>query len=69
MKKIINCETNEVIEVELSKEDITQRNKNITEANKIIKKEEAEAETKAIAKAAILDRIGLSADELKTILG
>jgi hypothetical protein len=29
----------------------------------------AEAETKAAAKAAILDRIGLTADELKTILG
>ena len=30
---------------------------------------EAEAEAKAIAKAAILSRIGLTADELKTILG
>lgn len=30
---------------------------------------QAEAEAKEIAKAAILDRIGLSADELKTILG
>ena len=29
----------------------------------------AEAEEKATAKAAILDRIGLTADELKTILG
>ena len=29
----------------------------------------AEAEAKAIAKQAILDRIGLTADELKTILG
>ena len=29
----------------------------------------AEAEAKATAKAAILDRIGLTADELKTILG
>ena len=29
----------------------------------------AEAEAKAIAKAAILDRLGLTADELKTILG
>jgi len=29
----------------------------------------AEAEIKATAKAAILDRIGLTADELKTILG
>ena len=28
-----------------------------------------QAEAKAIAKAAILDRIGLTADELKTILG
>jgi hypothetical protein len=30
---------------------------------------QAEAEAKAIAKAAILDRIGLTADELQTILG
>jgi hypothetical protein len=30
---------------------------------------QAEAEAKEIAKAAILDRIGLTADELKTILG
>ena len=30
---------------------------------------QAEAEAKATAKAAILDRIGLTADELKTILG
>jgi inosine/xanthosine triphosphate pyrophosphatase family protein len=29
----------------------------------------AEAKAKATAKAAILDRIGLTADELKTILG
>ena len=32
-------------------------------------KAEAEAEAKETAKAAILDRIGLTADELKTILG
>jgi hypothetical protein len=32
-------------------------------------KQEAQAEAKATAKAAILDRIGLTADELKTILG
>ena len=31
--------------------------------------EQAEAEAKETAKAAILDRIGLTADELKTILG
>ena len=32
-------------------------------------KEQLEIETNAQAKAAILDRIGLTADELKTILG
>ncbi len=32
-------------------------------------KKQAEADAKAAAKAAILDRIGLTADELKTILG
>jgi hypothetical protein len=31
--------------------------------------EQAEADAKQVAKAAILDRIGLTADELKTILG
>jgi hypothetical protein len=33
------------------------------------KAKKAKAEAKEIAKAAILDRIGLTADELKTILG
>jgi hypothetical protein len=33
------------------------------------KKAEAEIQAKALAKQAILDRIGLTADELKTILG
>ena len=31
--------------------------------------QQAEAEAKETAKAAVLDRIGLTADELKTILG
>jgi hypothetical protein len=35
----------------------------------LVKIKKAEAETKAAAKSAILDRIGLTADELKTILG
>ena len=35
----------------------------------VIANEKAEAEAKETAKAAILDRIGLTADELKTILG
>ena len=42
----------------------------VTAAAKILDKELLEeAEAKAITKQAILDRIGLTADELKTILG
>ena len=37
--------------------------------DKVKSDKQAEAEAKETAKAAILDRIGLTADELKTILG
>jgi hypothetical protein len=44
--------------------------KQIDDAIEQVKADEiTEAETKATAKAAILDRLGLTADELKTILG
>jgi hypothetical protein len=43
--------------------------KEIETGKKDIEKNQAAAEAKAIAKAAILERIGLTADELKTILG
>jgi len=68
-KLIINCETGETIERDLNKAEKDQQK--IDEANVSAKKAiiQAEAEAKATAKAAILDRIGLTADELKTILG
>jgi hypothetical protein len=56
-------------------ETITEREETAAEKKaretrqKEIAAEKAEAEANAIAKAAILDRIGLTADELKTILG
>ena len=60
-----NCETGEVIVRDMSKDELA--------SNKAIMKaaadERAEAEAKENAKTAILDRIGLTADELKTILG
>jgi hypothetical protein len=63
--KVINCETGEEIVRDANADEIAQME--IDAANAITKK--AEAEAKAIAKATILDRIGLTADELKTILG
>jgi hypothetical protein len=63
--RIHNIETDEVIDREMTAAEFK-----IYEANQAIyAAEKAEAEAKETAKAAILDRIGLTADELKTILG
>jgi hypothetical protein len=64
-KLIINCETGETIERELNKSEKDQQK--IDEAAE--KAIQAEKLAKENAKAAILDRLGLTADELKTILG
>jgi hypothetical protein len=64
-----NVETGEIKEIELSAAEIKKFEKQYA-ANKVEQEVlQAEAEAKAIAKAAILDRLGLTADELKTILG
>jgi hypothetical protein len=68
-KLIVNCETGEAKERELNKSEKDQQTKDelLTAENNAEAK--AEADAKEAAKAAILDRIGLTADELKTILG
>jgi hypothetical protein len=65
MIRIHNLETNEVIDREMNDDEFAQSQ--IDKANDLAAK--AEAEVKETAKAAILDRLGLTADELKTILG
>ena len=63
--RIHNIETDEVIDREMTAAELK-----IYEANQAsYATEKAKAEAKETAKAAILDRIGLTADELKTILG
>lgn len=68
-KLIVNCETNEVIERELNKAEKDQQ-----KADEIYIAEKqapliAEAEAKAAARQAIADRLGLTADEVKILLG
>ena len=63
--KIVNCETGEEIVRDATTEEIAQMK--IDADNAVAAKVQAEA--KEAAKSAILDRIGLTADELKTILG
>jgi hypothetical protein len=65
MIRIHTTETDEVIDREMNDAEFAQylADQERQLANK------AEAEAKATAKAAILDRLGLTADELQTILG
>ena len=63
--KEYNCETQEEIIRDATDAEIAQME--LDAANAAARK--AEAEAKATAKAAILNRIGLTVDELKTILG
>jgi hypothetical protein len=67
IEKDFNVETQKetIIEREETAAEKKLREKKQIEAAEII----AEAEAKAAQKQAILDRIGLTADELKTILG
>jgi hypothetical protein len=65
MVRIHNSETNEVIDREMNDTEFAEY-----QANKIKAAErQAEAEAKETAKAALLDRLGLTADEAKLLLG
>ena len=68
-KLIVNVETGETVERELNKAEKDQQK--IDEAAIAAAKAiaDAEAEAKVAQRQAILDRLGLTADELKTILG
>ena len=68
-KIIVNCETNETEIIPLTANELKTLKEEAAKQQKSRLALEAEAETKAAEKQAILDRIGLTADELKTILG
>ena len=63
--RIHDIESNEVIDREMTAAEFKIYEANQKQQEKLI----IEAEAKETAKAAILDRIGFSADDLQTILG
>ena len=65
MKKIINCETGETIERELNAEELAQQA--IDEA--AAQAREAEATAKEAARQALLDKLGITAEEAQLLLG
>jgi hypothetical protein len=67
-KLIVNCETNQTIERELNAEEIAQQ---INDEAYIAAKQApliAEAEAQAIAKAELLNRLGITAEEAALLL-
>ena len=61
--------TGDQIEKEMTAKEKKERELDIANSVAETATREAEVEAKETAKAAILDRIGLTADELKTIIG
>jgi len=67
-KIIVDCETGVVSEVPLTGEEIAQREADAVAyaAQKVL--DDAAAEFKAVEKAAVLARLGISAEEAKLLL-
>ena len=68
-KIIVNCETGEVTEVELTAEEVAQRTADAAAYAAFEAEKEAEAEAKATAKAALLTKLGITAEEAALLLG
>jgi hypothetical protein len=68
-KIIVNCETGEVSEVELTAEEVAQRAADAIAAAKAKAEADADAAAKATAKAALLAKLGISAEEAALLLG
>ncbi len=64
----INCETGEVIERPLTADEIAANEAAAAQAEADRVTAEAEAAVKAEAKAALLDKLGITADEAKLLL-
>jgi hypothetical protein len=65
----VNCATGETIERSLTAEEVAQREADAAkfEADRLV--QEAEATQKAAEKAALLAKLGITADEAKLLLG
>ena len=68
-KLIVNCETNNAEVLPLTVAEIAEIKKTAAASKIRLENEAKEAEAKAIAKAALLDRMGLTAEEAALLLG
>ncbi len=68
MKVSINCETGEILEREWTEEEIEQAKKDALELAELAKIRNEQEKIKAQAKAALLDRLGITEEEAKLLL-
>jgi hypothetical protein len=68
-KIIVNCETGETLEVELTAAEIAQREADATSYAEQKAAEDADKAAKAVEKAALLERLGITAEEATLLLG
>ena len=69
MKTIINCETGEILERELDAKELKQQATEEADMNAAKAAFEAESKAKAADRQKILERLGVTADEAKLLLG
>ncbi len=65
----VNCSTGEVLEIELTAAEVAQLEADVAAAETQRKADEKAAADKATAREAILNRLGLTADEAAILLG
>lgn len=68
-KIIVNCETGETLEVELTAEEVAQREADAKAAAEAKAQEDADKAAKAAQKAALLERLGITEEEAVLLLG
>jgi hypothetical protein len=68
-KIVVDCSTGEVSEIELTAEEVAQREADAKAYADEKAKEEADNAAKAAEKAALLAKLGISEDEAKLLLG
>jgi hypothetical protein len=68
-KIVVDCSTGEVSEIELTAEEVAQREADAKAFADTKAAEDADKAAKAADKAALLEKLGISEDEAKLLLG
>lgn len=69
IKYVVNVESGEVSEIEMTEEELAIEAEDRAKREAIEKAEQTKAEIKTATRQAILDRLGLTEDEAKILLG